>query len=289
MKSGRDRCEAVRKRSTADVQAHPARLAGLRAPGCGLGPCHEGATQEYVLGHGHSPRARTTFAGGPRGSLGGALGRTRHTASTGRGSRGRVFDRHTAADGVRFAPRRPCLLYAQTDIVARYQRMTGKGCSTDRLGRQRPPTERSVRTTWGQLRTLPCLTTRISSHPRSKQKRDENARRSRYAAELHRVLQRPHQGGRTGFRAPVPQAGHLSQLDPALHDDRRSARESLTAGFSPPLGPRSAYRQEAPTLWDVDFQTTVAQAELVDKEDPGFLPSAPFFARASQQRSPRRD
>jgi valyl-tRNA synthetase len=30
-----------------------------------------------------------------------------------------------------------------------------------------------------------------------------------------------------------------------------------------------AYQQEAPTLWDVDFRTAVAQAELVDKEMPG--------------------
>ena len=30
-----------------------------------------------------------------------------------------------------------------------------------------------------------------------------------------------------------------------------------------------AYQQEAPTLWDVDFRTAVAQAELIDKELPG--------------------
>src|SRR6202044_3932970 len=30
-----------------------------------------------------------------------------------------------------------------------------------------------------------------------------------------------------------------------------------------------AYQLEAPTLWDVDFQTAVAQAELEDRERPG--------------------
>src|SRR5581483_6285819 len=30
-----------------------------------------------------------------------------------------------------------------------------------------------------------------------------------------------------------------------------------------------AFRVEAPTLWDVDFQTSLAQADLVDKELPG--------------------
>ncbi len=30
-----------------------------------------------------------------------------------------------------------------------------------------------------------------------------------------------------------------------------------------------AYQAEAPTLWDVDFRTAVAQAELEDREMPG--------------------
>ena len=30
-----------------------------------------------------------------------------------------------------------------------------------------------------------------------------------------------------------------------------------------------AYQLEAPTLWDVDFKTAVAQAELEDREQPG--------------------
>ena len=30
-----------------------------------------------------------------------------------------------------------------------------------------------------------------------------------------------------------------------------------------------AYQVEAPTLWDVDFRTAVAQAELEDREQPG--------------------
>ncbi len=30
-----------------------------------------------------------------------------------------------------------------------------------------------------------------------------------------------------------------------------------------------AYQQDAPTLWDVDFRTAVAQAELIDSDMPG--------------------
>ena len=48
------------------------------------------------------------------------------------------------------------------------------------------------------------------------------------------------------------------------------SRRASQRGFLRLLARDQAYRQEAPTLWDVDFQTAVAQAELVDKEDPGF-------------------
>jgi valyl-tRNA synthetase len=40
-------------------------------------------------------------------------------------------------------------------------------------------------------------------------------------------------------------------------------------GFLRLLGRRLAYQAEAPTLWDVDFQTAVAQAELEDREMDG--------------------
>src|ERR1700757_1953966 len=33
----------------------------------------------------------------------------------------------------------------------------------------------------------------------------------------------------------------------------------------------AAYQLEAPTMWDVDFQTAVAQAELEDRERPGAM------------------
>ncbi len=37
-----------------------------------------------------------------------------------------------------------------------------------------------------------------------------------------------------------------------------------------------AYQLEAPTLWDVDFQTAVAQAELEDRERPGAMHKVRF-------------
>ncbi|MFM8649450.1 MAG: valine--tRNA ligase, partial [Actinomycetota bacterium] len=50
--------------------------------------------------------------------------------------------------------------------------------------------------------------------------------------------------------------------------DERSRRVSQKA-FLRNLARGEAYTQEAPTLWDVDFKTAVAQAELEDRERPG--------------------
>ena len=50
--------------------------------------------------------------------------------------------------------------------------------------------------------------------------------------------------------------------------DERSRRISQRA-FLRNIARGEAYSQEAPTMWDVDFQTAVAQAELEDRDRPG--------------------
>src|SRR5687768_18382276 len=50
--------------------------------------------------------------------------------------------------------------------------------------------------------------------------------------------------------------------------DRRAQQASQTA-FLRLLNRGVAYQLEAPTLWDIDFRTAVAQAELEDREQPG--------------------
>jgi valyl-tRNA synthetase len=47
------------------------------------------------------------------------------------------------------------------------------------------------------------------------------------------------------------------------------AQRASQRGFLRMLARGQAYTAEAPTLWDVDFQTAVAQAELEDRERPG--------------------
>ncbi|BAN03808.1 valine--tRNA ligase [Ilumatobacter coccineus] len=57
--------------------------------------------------------------------------------------------------------------------------------------------------------------------------------------------------------------------------DERSRRISQRA-FLRNVERGEAYSQEAPTLWDIDFRTAVAQAELKDEERPGAYHKIPF-------------
>ncbi len=54
------------------------------------------------------------------------------------------------------------------------------------------------------------------------------------------------------------------------------ARRTSQQGFLNNLARGEAYSQDAPTLWDVDFGTAVAQAELEDRERPGAYHSIAF-------------
>jgi valyl-tRNA synthetase len=57
--------------------------------------------------------------------------------------------------------------------------------------------------------------------------------------------------------------------------DERSRRASQRA-FLRNVARDEAYSQEAPTLWDIDFRTAVAQAEMEDRERPGAYHKIPF-------------
>ncbi len=57
--------------------------------------------------------------------------------------------------------------------------------------------------------------------------------------------------------------------------DERSRRASQRA-FLRNVARGEAYSQEAPTLWDIDFRTAVAQAEMEDRERPGAYHEIPF-------------
>jgi valyl-tRNA synthetase len=57
--------------------------------------------------------------------------------------------------------------------------------------------------------------------------------------------------------------------------DERSRRASQRA-FLRNVTRGEAYSQEAPTLWDIDFRTAVAQAEMEDRDRPGAYHKIPF-------------
>ncbi|MGO9320998.1 MAG: valine--tRNA ligase [Solirubrobacteraceae bacterium] len=58
----------------------------------------------------------------------------------------------------------------------------------------------------------------------------------------------------------------------------RLAQRISQRSFLGLLARGAAYQLEAPTLWDVDFQTAVAQAELEDRERPGAMHRVRFHA-----------
>jgi len=59
-------------------------------------------------------------------------------------------------------------------------------------------------------------------------------------------------------------------------------RRASQRGFLRMLAGDEAYSAEAPTLWDVDFQTAVAQAELEDRERPGAYQRLVFHGPGGQ-------
>jgi len=161
--------------------------------------------------------------------------------------------------------------YTQTDIVARFQRMTGKsvfypiGWDDNGL-----PTERRVQDHFGVSCDPSVPYEPNFSPPQSPEKRDKNARplpvsRPNFV-ELCRILiaedERAFEKLFRKLGASVDWTQHYTTISDA-------ARRASQRGFLRLLARGQAYRHEAPTLWDVDFQTAVAQAELVDREEPG--------------------
>jgi valyl-tRNA synthetase len=156
--------------------------------------------------------------------------------------------------------------YTHTDVIARFQRMRGRavfypmGWDDNGL-----PTERRVQNYFG-VRCDPSLPYDPAFMPP-----DEagQARDPGFAAELHRAVRATDGGRREGLRAPLALPRPLGGLVDDLRHHRSPRPARLAAAFLRLLSSGLAYQLEAPTLWDVDFRTAVAQAELEDREQPG--------------------
>ena len=133
------------------------------------------------------------------------------------------------------------------------------------------PTERRVQNYYG-VRCDPSLPVRprlrAARASRGKQADPDLAGRN-FVELCDRLVAEDEKAFEDAVAPPRP----VGRLVADLHDDRRrgrGARRSARSCATSPAG--EAYQAEAPTLWDVDFRTAVAQAELEDRELPGRLP-----------------
>ncbi|MGA2528737.1 MAG: valine--tRNA ligase [Acidimicrobiales bacterium] len=174
--------------------------------------------------------------------------------------------------------------FTQTDIVARYQRMTGKavfyplGWDDNGL-----PTERRVQDYFGVTcdPSLPYDPELIP--PAYEPKRDKSARaipvsRPNFVELCNMLIAEDEQAFEHLFRKLGLSVDWTQHYTTIGEESRRASQR----GFLRMLGRGDAYRHEAPTLWDVDFRTAVAQAELIDKQDPGFYHRLSFPRRSGE-------
>ena len=160
--------------------------------------------------------------------------------------------------------------YTHTDIVARFQRMSGKavfypiGWDDNGL-----PTERRVQNYYG-VRCDPAQQYVEGFEPPfrgdvAKDHRPVPISRPNFIELCDELVEIDEQI----FEAVLRRLGlsyDWSYLYATI--DERSRRASQRA-FLRNLRRGEAYLQEAPTLWDIDDRTAVAQAEMEDRERPG--------------------
>ncbi len=156
--------------------------------------------------------------------------------------------------------------YTHTDIIARFQRMRGKavfypmGWDDNGL-----PTERRVQNFYG-VRCDPSLPYDASFAPPEKlPKHPIPVSRPNFIGLCNQLTVEDEKAFEELWRY-LGLSVDWSMTYATI--DKRSQRVSQAA-FLRLLERGIAYQLEAPTLWDVDFRTAVAQAELEDREQPG--------------------
>ena len=156
--------------------------------------------------------------------------------------------------------------YTHTDVIARFQRMRGKsvfypmGWDDNGL-----PTERRVQNYYG-VRCDPSLPYDASLEPPEKPpKQAISISRPNFIELCNRLSAEDEKA----FEHLWRYLGLSVDWTRTYTTIGESAQRVSQTAFLRLLSRGIAYQLEAPTLWDVDFRTAVAQAELEDREQPG--------------------